>query len=82
MLHHHERYDGSGYPACLRAAEIPLESRIIAVADAYEAMTGDRPYRDGCLPRRRALDELRKNVGTSSTAAASTPSSRRSRRTP
>ncbi len=63
VLHHHERYDGSGYPGCLRAAEIPLESRIIAVADAYEAMTGDRPYRSG-VHTDLAIDELRKNVGT------------------
>ena len=63
VLHHHERYDGSGYPACLRAAEIPLESRIIAVADAYEAMTGDRPYRAG-VSVEEAVDELRKNVGS------------------
>ena len=63
MLHHHERYDGSGYPGCLRAAEIPLESRIIAVADAFEAMTGDRPYRSG-VHADLALEELRQNVGT------------------
>ncbi len=63
VLHHHERYDGSGYPACLRAAEIPLESRIIAVADAYEAMTGDRPYRAG-VSVEDAVEELRKNVGS------------------
>ena len=63
VLHHHERYDGSGYPACLRAAEIPLESRIIAVADAYEAMTGDRPYREG-VSVEDAVEELRRNVGS------------------
>jgi HD-GYP domain-containing protein (c-di-GMP phosphodiesterase class II) len=45
VLHHHERYDGSGYPDRLRADAIPLEARIIAVADAYDAMTSDRPYR-------------------------------------
>ena len=54
VLHHHERYDGEGYPERLRAGEIPIEARIIAVADAYEAMTGTRPYRDA-IERRRAL---------------------------
>jgi diguanylate cyclase (GGDEF)-like protein len=63
VLHHHERYDGTGYPSCQRGTEIPLASRIIAVADAYEAMTGDRPYRTGITPE-LALEELRKNVGT------------------
>jgi diguanylate cyclase (GGDEF)-like protein/putative nucleotidyltransferase with HDIG domain len=63
VLHHHERYDGKGYPAGWRAAEIPLEARIISVADAYEAMTGDRPYRSR-LTNGEALDELRRNAGT------------------
>jgi diguanylate cyclase (GGDEF)-like protein len=52
ILHHHERWDGDGYPAGLRAEEIPLDARIIAVADAFSAMTADRPYR-----RRMSLDE-------------------------
>ncbi len=52
ILHHHERWDGDGYPAGLRGEEIPLEARIIAVADAFSAMTADRPYR-----RRMALEE-------------------------
>lgn len=47
VVHHHERVDGSGYPAGLRGADIPLESRIIAVADTYSALTTDRPYRRG-----------------------------------
>ena len=46
ILHHHERLDGRGYPEGLRGEEIPLESRIIMVADAFEAITADRPYRD------------------------------------
>lgn len=50
VRHHHERVDGSGYPDRLRAEEIPLISRIIAVADAYNAMTSDRPYRDAMPP--------------------------------
>jgi HD-GYP domain-containing protein (c-di-GMP phosphodiesterase class II) len=45
ILHHHERCDGTGYPAGLRGEEIPLEARIVAVADAFSAMTADRPYR-------------------------------------
>lgn len=47
VRHHHERWDGSGYPSGLRAAGIPLLARILAVADAYEAMIADRPYRAG-----------------------------------
>jgi putative nucleotidyltransferase with HDIG domain len=46
VRHHHERVDGNGYPDGLRGDEIPLISRILAVADAYDAMTSDRPYRD------------------------------------
>ena len=45
VRHHHERFDGGGYPDGLAGEEIPLESRIILVADAFEAMTSDRPYR-------------------------------------
>ena len=45
VRHHHERFDGAGYPDGLAGEEIPLESRIILVADAFEAMTSDRPYR-------------------------------------
>jgi two-component system cell cycle response regulator len=55
ILHHHERVDGTGYPAGLRGAAIPLEARILAVADAYEAMTADRVYR-------RSLGELAARV--------------------
>lgn len=50
IRHHHERIDGKGYPDRLRDAAIPLHSRIIAVADAYDAMTSDRPYRDAMPP--------------------------------
>lgn len=50
VRHHHERIDGKGYPDQLRDAEIPLQARIIAVADAYNAMTSDRPYRDAMHP--------------------------------
>jgi len=47
VLCHHERWDGLGYPAGLKGEDIPLESRIIAVADAFDAITSDRPYRKG-----------------------------------
>lgn len=47
VFHHHEKVDGTGYPLGLRGTEIPLESRIIAVADTYSALTTDRPYRRG-----------------------------------
>jgi diguanylate cyclase (GGDEF)-like protein len=63
VLHHHERMDGAGYPGSLVGDEIPLESRIIHVADAFEAMTSDRPYRRG-MPDGDALDELRRHVDT------------------
>jgi diguanylate cyclase (GGDEF)-like protein len=57
ILRHHERPDGTGYPDGLRGEEVPLESRIILVADAFEAMTADRPYRRG-RPVPEALGEL------------------------
>ncbi len=63
VLHHHERYDGTGYPAGKSAAEIPLESRIIAVADAFEAMTADRSNHPGLTPH-QALEDLQRNAGT------------------
>jgi HD-GYP domain-containing protein (c-di-GMP phosphodiesterase class II) len=56
---HHERLDGRGYPAGLSAREIPLESRILAVADAYEAMIADRPYRAGMAPAEARAELLR-----------------------
>ncbi|MCL6617746.1 MAG: HD domain-containing protein, partial [Anoxybacillus ayderensis] len=51
IRHHHERWDGQGYPAGLRGEAIPLGARIIAVADAYDAMITDRPYRKALTPR-------------------------------
>jgi HD-GYP domain-containing protein (c-di-GMP phosphodiesterase class II) len=62
IRHHHERYDGDGYPDRLRGEAIPLESRIIFVADSFDAMTSDRPYRDA-PGQQHALDELRRNAG-------------------
>jgi len=63
ILCHHERPDGEGYPRGLQGDEIPLEARILAVADSYEAMTNDRVYRRS-IGRWRARDELRRNAGT------------------
>ena len=63
VRHHHERIDGTGYPAGVPASEIPLESRIIHVADAFEAMTSDRPYR-WAPGQSYAIEELRSHSGT------------------
>lgn len=63
VLNHHERFDGSGYPRGLRGQEIPLLGRVIAVADAFSAMTIDRPYRRA-LEFEQAIEELQANVGT------------------
>jgi HD-GYP domain-containing protein (c-di-GMP phosphodiesterase class II) len=63
VLAHHERYDGSGYPAGLAGNDIPLAAQIIAVVDAYQAMTETRPYRKG-LPPATAIAELRRVSGT------------------
>jgi diguanylate cyclase (GGDEF)-like protein len=63
ILHHHERWDGDGYPDGLKGAEIPFGSRILHVADAFDAMTSDRPYRRA-LSIPAALGELRDNAGT------------------
>ena len=65
VLYHHERMDGSGYPYGLRAEAIPIEARIVAVADTYDALTSDRPYRSACseLEARRVLiDEARSRL--------------------
>ncbi len=62
VLHHHENFDGSGYPEGLRGDEIPVGSRIIIVADAYEAMTSDRIYRKS-IGHERALEQLAKYKG-------------------
>ena len=62
VRHHHERYDGTGYPDGLRGTQIPLASRIISVCDAYGAMLSDRPYRPALEPA-KACDELRSGAG-------------------
>src|SRR5579875_1471553 len=63
VLHHHERYDGQGYPHRLAGEQIPLAARITAVVDAYDAMTTDRPYRQA-LSHRDALLEIQAAAGT------------------
>ena len=63
ILHHHERYDGTGYPTGLRGEQIPLEARIVAVADAFSAMTADRPYR-ARMPLEEACAELERGAGS------------------
>jgi HD-GYP domain-containing protein (c-di-GMP phosphodiesterase class II) len=63
VRHHHERFDGNGYPDSLARDEIPLLSRVIAVADAYNAMTSDRPYREA-MPSRVARLRLAQAVET------------------
>ena len=63
IRHHHEHMDGSGYPDGLKGDAIPLLARILAVADAFEAMTSQRPYRRA-ISQQEALGELRKRAGT------------------
>ena len=62
-LSHHERWVGTGYPRALKQEEIPLFARIIAIADAFEAMTADRPYRKG-VPCEEAILEIERCSGS------------------
>lgn len=62
-LHHHERWDGVGYPSCLSGETIPLEARIVAVADFFDALTHDRPYRRA-FPVERALAMIRSSIAS------------------
>ncbi len=63
VRHHHERFDGKGYPHKLRAGEIPPLARVLALADAYDAVTHDRPYKKG-VSHRHAVKEMLKSAGT------------------
>lgn len=63
VLHHHERFDGTGYPSGLKNGEIPLNARIISIADAYQALTSDRPYRKA-YTKDEALKILKDEAGT------------------
>lgn len=62
VLHHHERWDGQGYPDGLAGDSIPMDGRVMSVADAYDAMTSDRPYRKG-MPSEKAESILREGAG-------------------
>jgi putative nucleotidyltransferase with HDIG domain len=63
VLHHHERYDGKGYPDGLKGEDIPLQARILCVADSYDAMTADRPYRTAS-GKDYAISEVKRSSGT------------------
>jgi len=62
VLHHHEWFDGRGYPHGLAGIDIPIGARIVAICDAYEAMVGGRPYR-AAISHEAAIDELRRMAG-------------------
>lgn len=64
VKHHHERYDGKGYPDALTGTDIPMGARILAVADSFDAMRSDRPYRKSNLSDQGAIRELLNNAGT------------------
>lgn len=64
IKHHHERFDGRGYPDGLEKMDIPLIARILAVADSFDAMTSKRPYRQKPMNEDEAIEELKKNKGT------------------
>lgn len=63
IKHHHEKYDGTGYPDGLKGEQIPIEACILIIADSYDAMTTDRPYRKA-LTKEEAIEEIVKNTGT------------------
>jgi HD-GYP domain-containing protein (c-di-GMP phosphodiesterase class II) len=63
VLEHHERWDGKGYPSAIKGEDIYLESRILALADSYDAMTSERPYRKA-FSKEEAISEIKKNAGT------------------
>jgi putative nucleotidyltransferase with HDIG domain len=64
VLYHHERYDGGGYPRGLEGKDIPLDARIMAIADSYDAMTSERSYKVGRLTEDEAVRELEKCAGS------------------
>jgi HD-GYP domain-containing protein (c-di-GMP phosphodiesterase class II) len=63
VLHHHENFDGTGYPAKLKGSEIPIGARIVSVIDAFDAMVSSRPYRQG-MPLQEAIRRLNEASGT------------------
>jgi len=64
VLYHHERYDGTGYPRGLKENDIPLDARIMAIADSYDAMTSERSYKERRLTEEEAIEELIRCAGT------------------
>jgi diguanylate cyclase (GGDEF)-like protein len=62
VLHHHERFDGTGYPSGLQCSQIPVEARVIAIADTFDALIADRPYRSA-LPVEQAVETIRARKG-------------------
>jgi HD-GYP domain-containing protein (c-di-GMP phosphodiesterase class II) len=64
IMYHHERYDGTGYPDGLKGRQIPIGARIMAVADAFEAMVSSRPYKDTKISIAQALEEIKNNKGS------------------
>jgi HD-GYP domain-containing protein (c-di-GMP phosphodiesterase class II) len=63
VLHHHERWDGNGYPHRLAGDDIPLDARILSIADAFDAMSSDRSYRPA-MSRENVMAEIRRCTGT------------------
>ncbi|PKK92817.1 MAG: histidine kinase, partial [Tenericutes bacterium HGW-Tenericutes-6] len=63
ILSHHERYDGKGYPRGIKGEDIPIRARIITVADSYDAMVSERPYRKP-LTHEEAIEEIKRYLGT------------------
>ena len=63
-MYHHERYDGSGYPNGLKGRQIPIGARIMAVADAFEAMVSSRPYKNTNTSIAQAIKEIENNKGS------------------
>lgn len=85
VLYHHERLDGSGYPYGLRAEGIPIEARIVAVADTYDALTSDRPYRQAISEaeaRRVLIEEARSRLDPRAVSALFAALDRRRREAP
>jgi putative nucleotidyltransferase with HDIG domain len=63
IFYHHERWDGKGYPSGIKREEIPMGARIIALADVYQALTSDRPYRKA-YPKKKAIEIIKSGAGT------------------
>jgi diguanylate cyclase (GGDEF)-like protein/putative nucleotidyltransferase with HDIG domain len=64
VQYHHERYDGTGYPSGLKGSNIPLDARILAIADTFDAMTSSRPYRNQIKTHEEAIEEIKRGSGT------------------